>query len=483
MIGFFILTFISFIFVGIIIYTTRFFTFTGNPIAQIIFHVLVQIDGASPMFIKGIALYCVVAPLFIAAILTIIFYNKKLIEKLNNIKVYSFIKKHSIKFALGLFVITFIACSAKLELVDYINIYTESSTLYEDEYVDPRNVEIEFPEKKRNLVYIFLESMETTYYSKEEGGAFDENVIPELYKLANENTTFNNNKGFDVATNASWTLSAMVAQHSATPVTIPIGENDFVTSNKFMPGLTSIGDILEKENYHNVLLLGSKAYFGGRQYFFEKHGNYDIHDYDYFYNNGKIDYEVWWGYEDFKLIEFAKEELLELSKKEEPFNLTMLTVDTHHPDGYICKYCEDKYDKDIKNVFACSSKQIGAFVDWIKEQDFYENTTIVIAGDHHSMSTTIGDLTEGVDRNVYYTIINPACEKETNKERELSTVDMFPTTIAALGAKIEGNKLGFGVNLFSSVETECEKDKGYFFSKLDNHSSWYDRHILYGFDD
>ena len=36
-----------------------------------------------------------------------------------------------------------------------------------------------------------------------------------------------------------------------------------------------------------------------------------------------------------------------------------------------------------------------------------------------------------------------------NVELKFSQFDMFPTTLAALGVKIEGNKLGLGVNLFS----------------------------------
>ena len=41
------------------------------------------------------------------------------------------------------------------------------------------------------------------------------------------------------------------------------------------------------------------------------------------------DYRVWWGYEDERLFQNAKNKLMELSAQEEPFNLTLLTVDTH----------------------------------------------------------------------------------------------------------------------------------------------------------
>ncbi len=36
-------------------------------------------------------------------------------------------------------------------------------------------------------------------------------------------------------------------------------------------------------------------------------------------------------------------------------------------------------------------------------------------------------------------------------------MDMFPTTIASLGATIEGDRLGLGTNLFSGEQTLAEK--------------------------
>ena len=48
---------------------------------------------------------------------------------------------------------------------------------------------ITFPEQKRNLIYLYLESMESTYADKASGGAFDKNYIPELTQLAGETTS------------------------------------------------------------------------------------------------------------------------------------------------------------------------------------------------------------------------------------------------------------------------------------------------------
>lgn len=97
---------------------------------------------------------------------------------------------------------------------------------------------------------------------------------------------------------------------------------------------------------------------------------------------------MYWGHEDKVLYERAKKNLKKLSKEGKPFNLTMLTVDTHFPNGYICDLCENKYDTTYGNAVACADRQVYDFVQWIKKQDFYEDTTIIIAGDHTSMVDT-----------------------------------------------------------------------------------------------
>lgn len=79
----------------------------------------------------------------------------------------------------------------------------------------------------------------------------------------------------------------------------------------------------------------------------------------------------------------------------------MLTVDTHFTDGYLCDLCDDEYDDQYSNVMACSSKQVAEFVEWVQEQDFYENTTIVISGDHLTMDSDYLDVELLKDSKLY----------------------------------------------------------------------------------
>ncbi len=352
----------------------------------------------------------------------------------------------------------------KLDISGYMANQGEVSTFIDDNYVDPRNVELTFPEQKRNLIYIFLESMEDTYGDTENGGGFEENVIPELTSLARKNEDFS---GKDTTLNggycmpgATWTMGAMFGQTSGLPLNISIDGNAMDTQEKFFPEIITIGDILESAGYTQTLMMGSDATFGGRRNYFSQHGNYNIKDYNYAIEQGWIpeDYKVWWGYEDQKLFTYAKKELQELASGDQPFNLTLLTVDTHFEDGYPCKICSDTYgDNQYANVMACSSRQVSEFVKWIQQQDFYSNTTIVVTGDHLTMDS---DFCDGVDdnykRKVYTAYIN-ADATSVSAKREYTTYDNFPTTLAALGVQIEGDRLGLGTNLFSSIQTLVER--------------------------
>ena len=178
--------------------------------------------------------------------------------------------------------------------------------------------------------------MEMTYADKKNGGAFDENVIPELTQLAQENEDFSGksnklNGGLFNAGNYV-TMGAMFGQTSGLPLSVSIGANGMDTQDSFFPEITTLGDILQKEGYSQTLLIGSEATFGGRKLYFTDHGQYDIMDYDYAHDNGLIpeDYKSLVGDMRMKkLFGFAKERLLELSQQDTPFNLTMLTVDTH----------------------------------------------------------------------------------------------------------------------------------------------------------
>lgn len=470
-------------------------SFGDVPFEQVLFHIMVPMDGAESTVLDQFITQCLPIPTIVSVVLLITFILKDW-EVSRDLKNGDFkhIRNNVLTIittvcCLIVYVFGIDNCVHAIGIDEYLYNIKHPSKIYEKYYVDPESVNYTFPQTKRNLIYIFLESMETTYEDKEHGGYFDESRIPELTKLAENNLTFTNgdysHNGFYAPSMSGWTSAAMVGQTSGTPLNTPAGANGYLSEKEFLPGVYSLGDILEGNGYQNELLLGSAAEFGGRSYYFKLHGNYNIVDYYSAIENGWIDrdYYIWWGYEDLKLFEYAKTELTNLAASGQPFNFNMLTADTHFVGGLHCPECEDEFSDQYSNVIRCSSKHVAQLVEWIQQQDWYANTTIVLAGDHKSMDAdwfkNIED--SGYDRKVYYTIINPAIFPTTQKSRSLSTYDLFPTTLASLGVTFDSNRLGLGTNLFTDTPTLVE-ELGY--KKLDKqtsqHSNYYDKYILYG---
>ena len=357
-----------------------------------------------------------------------------------------------------------------LRIPGYLKTLFASTTIYEEYYVDPLNVQIVAKEKPKNLICIYLESMETTYASVEAGGNQPHNYMPNLTELARENLSFSDSDllgGFRNPSGTSWTMGALLSTTSGVPFSLEVygseSHNSMVRYESFAPNLTTLGDILEEKGYRQEFLCGSDSAFGGRDTYFKTHGNYEIFDLYTARERGYIpeDYLVWWGYEDKILFDIAKDEISALAQGEQPFNFTMLTVDAHHVDGYKCSDCRNTYSTKLANVISCTDRLVSNFVEWCREQDFYEDTVIVIMGDHPRMDTTLVKDIDVYERTMYNCILNCDTEIKGNINNRIFTCfDMFPTTLAALGFEIEGDRLGLGTNLFSALPTLAE-ERGY----------------------
>ena len=304
----------------------------------------------------------------------------------------------------------------------------------------------------------------------------DYELLPNLRNLADENTNFSATEGvggFNSPIGTTWTMGAMFASSSGLPFMFPIDGNLEGNNYQFAEKIITLGDVLKGKGYNLEFLCGSEAEFAGRKGFYENHGNYEIFDLNTALEKKLIDEKVWWGFDDKHLYDIAKDEIKDLASKNDPFCLTMITVDTHHVGGYICDLCRNDYDIQYANVIACADRQIYDFVSWIKEQDFFENTTVVIIGDHPTMDATLIDsnleesettvyrnnnnIDNTENRFVYNCFINSRKSCTNTKNRRFNTLDLFPTIISSIGFDIEGNHLGLGVDMFSGEQTLQEK--------------------------
>jgi len=428
-------------------------------VEEILYHLKAPMQGASSGLLRSYLLFALL-PSLLLLLLFLLFFRR-----CRNFFLFYFVRR-----ILFLFPLLFLLLSIRdswqgIGLRDFLVSQFTHSDFIDRNYVDPRSVELRFPEKKRNLIYIYMESTEMSFSDEAHGGAFPMNCIPELTELAEENEDFSGGdgklNGAYSMPGSTWTMGAIFAMSSGLPLKISIDKNAMDSQKSFFPGVQTLGDILKEEGYEQSFLLGSVGYFGGRRLYFQSHGDYAVKDYSYWKRQGKFrpDYWVNWGFEDEKLYSYAKEELSRLSRDGRPFNLTLLTVDTHFPDGYVCRLCRREFGKNqYANVFACASRQLADFVNWAKTQPWYENTTIVVTGDHPTMDHDFcKDVPKSYVRRVYTAYINAPIAPARRERREYSSFDDFPTTLASLGVEIEGERLGLGTNLYSDQPTLMEK--------------------------
>lgn len=454
-------------------------TWKSISFGEIVLQLSSPIEGTSSDIINMFYTRCLLPAVLIVAAFTVL----GIILRQRKIKV---VLLHIISLVLAtvMLAVSVVCFDRQFGALDYYKNINAVSDFIETNYVDPSTVELSFPGTKRNLIYIYLESMEITYADKESGGYLERNCIPELTELAKRGDCFS---GFSAELNGAktlfgtqYTMGGMLAQSAGLPMFGNLG-NTAEFQDEFYPGATALGDILAANGYKQELMVGSDAVFGGRAKFFEQHGGYEIFDLFTARERGLIpeDYSVWWGFEDEKLFEFAKAEILDLAAGDEPFNFTMLTADTHFPGGYVCDKCEFGYNTQYENVLACSSKQVYEFVEWIKDQDFYENTAIVICGDHLTMDSEFcKSISDDYDRRTYVTVINSAVSDASLSARTYSTLDMFPTTLAAMGCELGSDRLGLGTNLYSKTPTLIEdNDISYVNRELAKESPYVDENI------
>lgn len=383
-------------------------------------------------------------------------------------------------FSITIFLLSFFIICIQVGVPNFIRNAFASSSLYEDYYVAYEKENVKFPSQKRNLITIYVESFETSNFSKENGGTVNTSYAPNLEQLANQYINFSNTSllgGFQEVNGTDWTVAGMVAQTSGIPIYIRTKNQD----NLFLEGATSLGDILLENGYRNYLMIGSDASFGERKTYFSEHGNYSIYDYNSARNNRDIDYNyyVWWGYEDRKLYELSKQKLTNIAKDSSPFNFTILTADTHFFDGFVDSKCPKAFDNQYANSFYCMDSMLFDFLNWIQEQDFYDNTTIVITGDHLAMRDDFYSTDKDYVRTGFNLFIHSAIDPVHTKNRVFTAFDMFPTTLASIGVTIRGDRLALGTNLFSGTPTLSE-EIGYeeFSKQIQRKSKYYQENIL-----
>jgi arylsulfatase A-like enzyme/Flp pilus assembly protein TadD len=139
------------------------------------------------------------------------------------------------------------------------------------------------------------------------------------------------------------------------------------------------------------------------------------------------------------------------------FFLWMHLYDPHFPyappQPYNREYASQPYDGEI----AFADEQVGRILHFLKDKGLYQNTIIVLCGDHGESLGEHGEATHGffiynATMHVPLIIRLPAANAGRVNEDPVSLVDLMPTVLAALGRDIPSQVQGH--NLLSSMPAD-----------------------------
>ena len=431
---------------------------------QIMFHLNMPFSSETRMMLS-FGKNTVMTGLIIVAVLALLFCTKykfhiRLIDIFRE-KVYQ--KRMALSGFWFLFCLIFVFFKMNVyNMITFHQYKKETSNFYEEHYIIPQDVKITFPNHKRNLILIFAESIEATYAQTPFHKYFQDDLIPGLHQLANENINFSDNDylgGSYQIDGTQWTQAGLFAQTCGAPIQLPINDpNWFHPKEGFFPKAWCLYDILEKEGYAMSSLIGSNGEFAGMNKFVETHGNQKLLDTNFYAERDgiKLSLEKTTKLPDEQVFAYAKEELKNLAEKGKPFAFTLMTLDTHYGTArFADNICERKYGphNSIENVVSCADKQIATFIKWLQKQDFYKDSVVIVLGDHLTMNPFF---TKEMNRKPINIFINSPIAADKTKNRIFTPFDIYPTIVESLGAKIDGHRLGLGTSMFSDEPTLTE---------------------------
>ncbi|RJT47646.1 phosphoglycerol transferase I [Rahnella woolbedingensis] len=422
--------------------------FTGNGVNDAVFYHLqnssegVSVDDLIPK-IK-------VASFFIAIILFLIIYCTLI--KLKKIK------SLHLPISSSLYLMVLISVIFSSFSINIFNATKESffskgnAAAVKSEYLIPdKNLD-----KKYNYVFIYAESLERTFRDLE-----GENYLPHLSALADNYADFTNiiqpaNRGF------GWTMAGMVNTQCGIPLVMAQG-NAGENLSEFLNNANCVATWLTNQGYNTEFLRGSDKEFAGGDKFFSQHGWSRQDDLNYFVKNGLAspDQISSWGVHDGVLLNHAWMEFDRLTKSQQPFLLSFLTVNTHSPDGLLLSDCKNKVG--IKTGYAmlsavqCSDYLLADFIKKIINSPSFDNTIIVLVSDHLMMendASALLDKHKDLRRNNF--IIIKKGLKPVKNTTAGTLMDVWPTVLDISGS--QNKSLGFGRSLNNNEENKYVAD-------------------------
>lgn len=296
----------------------------------------------------------------------------------------------------------------------------------------------------KNLVMIYLESLERIYWDPK---VFP-GLTPNFDRLRKQGLDFS---GFETFSGATYTIAGMFASQCGVPLfTSPFSGLDMFASNDtdiatFHPKLVCLGDVLHDAGYTQVYMGGAPITFSNKGLFYRLHGfDQALGLRGLEKQAGNKLPESGWGLYDSALFPLMLQRYRELEAAGKPFNLAMITLDTHPPDGRPSPGCP-KYAASSNSMLQavhCTDHLVGKFIDALSKEPDWKNTVVLIMSDHLMMRNVAEPLfPEGYHRQPSLLILNAG---QGDRRARMYHMDIAPTLLDLMGVRTNATFIAGG---------------------------------------
>jgi len=333
-------------------------------------------------------------------------------------------------------------------------------------YREPANLGI--PRHKKNLILIYGESLEFSYgASPFEGdllGPLDHGLLARAKSFPH----------FRQMAGTGWTIAGMIASQCGIPLK-PLGifgQNRFgQNASQFLPNALCLGDILKRSGYRNVFLGGASTQFAGKGLFLQTHGYEEVLGREEWLSEDSQFALNEWGLNDDDLFAESLKKLAELSRSNDPFNLTILTIGMHPPDGILAPSCPRDFG-DLRDSVECTAHLIDDFIESAYAKGYLAEADVVVLGDHLSQRNSQHERLEAIPERSVFNKFLTSSDLPVNRD-EIDHFDVAPTILSALGYALPGGQFGLGCSALGTVSCTSLVFDPLADAKLDRSSPFY----------
>jgi len=303
--------------------------------------------------------------------------------------------------------------------------------------------------KHPNLITIYLESIENTFSDEH---LFGENLLADLDRATADWSSY---PKLEQPPSGGWTMAGIVATQCGVALKSDLLQAGFDPNetgerlDAYLPGATCLGDLLKGAGYTNTYLGGAAGGFAGKDKYFTSHGYQTVRGLEYWRERGEPAQNISnWGLSDQRLFSHAADVVDELHASGQPFNLTLLTLDTHEPFA-LRDSCDSAGRQPAAAVTKCSMQAVAGFIDHLRHAGYLKDTVVILTGDHlrptGAATAFHEELSHAADRTVLFRLWSPRPVRLGVASGDQFSV--LPTTLEALGFAVADGRAGLGLSL------------------------------------